>query len=369
MAAIGIAVLLYFVSGKSTQVNLSSVAVKNGDITETINLTGQVKASQGVDLSFNSQGKIVADYVKVGDKIYAGQTLAVLNQDSAMAALTGAKGALAQAQANYNKLLAGAAQQNIQTAQDAVSLAKQNLASAYSGGINTLNNAYTAMYNAYNATLSMQNNYFVTQDPEGIAVSNAKNDINTNMQAAEGALNTAENSMTQSDIDAAVSQAILALNKVYDDVNIVRAQCDQGVYYYKITAADKASLDSQKTSVNAALTGVTVLQQSIASLKIAFQTSQDQLSVTTAPPTQENVDLAKAQILSAQGQVDAAQAVVNNTIISAPFSGQVDKDNAVVGQLVSPGVPVITISNNNLEIDTNIPEIDLPRQKSETMQM
>jgi RND family efflux transporter MFP subunit len=139
----------------------------------------------------------------------------------------------------------------------------------------------------------------------------------------------------------------------------MRDQCDQGIYFYKVTSADKATLDGQKTSINATLSGITVLQQNIASLKLAVQTATDQLSVTTAAPTQEEIELAKAQLLSAQGQVDAAQAVVDNTILSAPFSGQVDKDNATVGQIVSPSVPIATISNSNLEIDTDIPEIDM----------
>jgi RND family efflux transporter MFP subunit len=74
--------------------------------------------------------------------------------------------------------------------------------------------------------------------------------------------------------------------------------------------------------------------------------------------------LANAQVLSAQGQVDSAQAVVNNTVLSAPFSGQVDKDNVVVGSIASPNTPVITISNNNLEIDTSIPESNIAGSKN-----
>ena len=319
--------------------------------------------SQGVDLAFVASGKIVANYVKVGDKIYAGQTLAVLDQSSARAALTSAQGALAQAQANYNKLLSGATPQSIQTVQDSINSAKQNLTSSYNGGINTLNNSYTAIYNAYSVAVAIQNNYFTSQDPQGIAVSTAKNDINTNMQSVQNYLNVAEKSMAPSDIDTAVSQTILSLNNVYNDVNTIRSQLDQGIYFYKATAADKASLDGQKTAINGSLTATTALQQSIASLKLAVQTAQDQLGVTTAPPTQDNIDLAKAQILSAQGQVDAAQAVVNNTVISAPFSGQVDKDNVIVGAIASPNMPVITISNSNLEIDTNISEIDMADTK------
>jgi len=358
-----VAGLLWYFFGQNTSPTMTSVQVKNGDITEKINLTGQVKASQGVDLTFLTPGKVVANYVKVGDKIYAGQTLAVLDQGSARSALTIAQGSLDQAQANYNKLLAGATQQNVKTVQDSINLAQQNLTNAYNGAINTLNGSYTSIYNAYNVAVAIQNSYFTTQDPQGIAFSSAKNDISANMQTIQTSLNTAKTSMAPADIDAAVSQAILSLNNVYDDMNTVRAQCDQGIYFYKVTVADKATLDGQKTSINATLTGVTALGQNIASLKLILQSAQDQLSVTTAPPTEDNIDLAKAQILSAQGQVDAAQAVVNNTVLSAPFSGQVDKDTVVLGSIASSNIPVITISNENLEIDTSIPEIDVSNAK------
>ena len=116
---------------------------------------------------------------------------------------------MAQAQANYEKLLAGATAENIKTSQDSVNSAQQNLTNAYSGAINTLNNAYTAIYNAYNVAVSIQNNYFTTQDPQGIAVSGAKDDINTNMQSAQTSLNAAEKSMAPADIDATISQMIL----------------------------------------------------------------------------------------------------------------------------------------------------------------
>jgi HlyD family secretion protein len=354
----------YFIfSPKNNTGSIQTGFVTEQNLQETVLSTGQVVSGTNLNLSFQEGGIVRQVLAAAGGNVSAGQTLAVLDQSSAKAALTSAEGSLAQAQANYEKLLAGATAETIQTSQDSVNSSKQNLTNAYNGGINTLNNAYTAIYNAYNVAVSMQNNYFTTQDPQGIAVSNAKDDINTNMQSTQTSLTAAEKSMQPSDIDSATTQTISALNNVYDDVNTIRAQCDQGIYYYKVSATDKATLDAQKTAVNAALTGATALQQSIASLKLALQTAEDQLSVTTAAPTQDSIDLAKAQILSAQGQVDSAQAVVNNTILSAPFAGQIDKDNIVVGQIASPNVPVITISNSNLEIDTSIPEVDLPNAK------
>ena len=65
---------------------LFSTEVKQGSITEKVNLSGQVKASQGIDLAFETSGKIVANYVKVGDKIYAGQPLMAVDSSILQAA-------------------------------------------------------------------------------------------------------------------------------------------------------------------------------------------------------------------------------------------------------------------------------------------
>ena len=52
---IAVGAILYFLFGRTAPVSLYSIEAKNGNITEKINLTGQVKASQGVDLAFESQ--------------------------------------------------------------------------------------------------------------------------------------------------------------------------------------------------------------------------------------------------------------------------------------------------------------------------
>ncbi len=206
----------------------------------------------------------------------------------------------------------------------------------------------------------MQNNYFAAQDQQGIQVQDSRNDINTNMQNVQNYLNTAEKTLAQSDIDTAVTQTILALNNVYDDVNIIRVQCDQGIYYSKVLSADKDSLDAQKTYLNTALTGATELQQNIASLKLSLQKSEDQLNVTTAPPTQADIDLAKAQILSAQGQVDSAQTNLNNLIITAPVSGTITQVDIKVGEQAVPSQEVIVLQDvGNLHAEADVSEANI----------
>ena len=48
------------------------------------------------------------------------------------------------------------------------------------------------------------------------------------------------------------------------------------------------------------------------------------------------------------------------TVLRAPIRGVVTRQDAKVGQIVSPNVPVISIiSENNLHIEANIPEVDI----------
>lgn len=356
-----VAVVGYFIlAGKNNAKNVQTGFATKQNLQETVLSTGEVVSGINLNLSFQSSGVVRRVNVQEGDKVGQGDVLASLDQSSARATLVQAQGALAQAQANYEKLLAGAAAESIKTSQDAVNTAQQNLINAYSGAINTLNNAYTAIYNAYNVGVNIQNAYFTTQDPQGIAVSTAKDDINNIMKSDQGYLTGAENSMAPADIDAAVTLMTKGLNGVYDDVNVIRAQCDQGIYFYKVTSADKATIDGQKTSVNTVLTSVTSVQQNLASLKLALQTAEDQLSLTKAPPTQAEIDLAKAQMLSAQGQVYAAQAVVNNSIIVAPESGTITQVDIKVGEQATPSKEVMILQNvNDLHAEADVSEANI----------
>jgi RND family efflux transporter MFP subunit len=70
-----------------------------------------------------------------------------------------------------------------------------------------------------------------------------------------------------------------------------------------------------------------------------------------------------AQIEAAKANIDAIKTQISKTTIRALFNGKVDKDDAIVGSIVSAGTPVITISNDNLEIQVNIPESEVSNVK------
>ncbi len=340
---IGIIVWLYFIFGTKAPATLTSVEVKSANITESVNLSGQVKASQGVDLSFESQGKVVANYVKVGDKIYAGQALVAI--DSSIL-----RSQLKQAQAQLDIL-------SVDTVK---SKTFSSLQVAYQ---NSLSAAQKSVDNAKSVLLTMidlQNDHFKTQTTQNIPLFNTKavaitallgqysggsmptsEDLGALNGGAFGLVQTAIQNPTQTNIDVALSGTIIALQDLSDMLGAVPI-------VDTLSPAERIVLSTSKTSINAEIVTTTTNIQAIANLKV-----DNSATVSTA----------SAQVEAAQANVDAVRAQIAKTVIVALFDGQVDKDNVVVGQLISSNTPVVTISNDNLEVDTAVSEIDLPNAK------
>ncbi len=348
----------YFVfSNKKSNTSIQTGFAKEQNLQETVLSTGQVVS--GTDLSLSFQGSGVARKISVGegDKVYQGQLLASLDQSSALATLASAHGALAQAQANYSKLLSGPSAGDIQALKDAVIVAQTNLDNTYNGALNVLNISYATIYNTYASVTSAQYSYFNMNDQEGILVRDNKNNIANKMADARAFIDQVNGN---NNINSAISNLLSDLNSVFESLQIIRNQCDQGIYYAKVSATDRTALDTQKTATTTAITNVNTLQNSIALYRASLQTAENALSAKQAKPRQEDIDLAKAQILSAQGQVDSAQAILNNLIITAPVAGTITEVNIKVGeQAVATKSAIVLQDVGNLRAETNVSEANI----------
>ena len=335
-----------------------------GEVLQEISETGSVKATDDISLSFKTAGKIARVNVAVGNDVKTGDILVELNSEQISAQLQNARAALDVASNQYNKLLNGLTSEDIKTYEDAVIDAKNDLESAYDSALNTLKDAYTKIYNSYTAVTSVQNSYFLTSDQEGIKVQDSKKDINDNLQNTKSYLDVAEGSLAEKDIDSALSGIILALDNIYNDLKIIRDQCDQGIYYSTVSSTNKTSLDTQKGYINTVSTAVTTSQQSIASDKIALQKAQNNLALKTASARPEDVDIYKAQINQAQANVDLYQSQLNDNYLRSPINGKITKVNAKRGEIVSANEPVINLlSSEPFQIKVDIYEQDIVNVK------
>jgi HlyD family secretion protein len=347
--------LIFAPKNNSASIQTGSVTKQN--LEETVLSTGQVVSGTDLSLSFQGNGVVRRVSVQEGDKVYQGQVLASLDQSSALATLTSAKGALAQAQASYDKLVNGASASDVQVLQDAVAATKVNVNNSYNGALTTLNSSYTAIYNAYSSVTNLQGTYFSTQDQAGLKVQDGRADINSNLASAKTAIGQA---IGADNIDKAIAGFSNYLISVFNSLQIVRDQCDLGSYYSRVATTDKESIDTQKAAISAAMSNINTLQNSIASYKTALQTAEHNLSAKQLAPRTEDVDLAEAQVLSAQGQVDSAQATLNNLIVVAPLSGTITQVDIKVGEQAVASKEVFILQNlTDLHAEADVSEANI----------
>jgi len=330
--------------------------IQKGSVLQEVSETGSIRATEDISLGFKSIGRISEINVSVGENVKKGDVLAKLDLSQTSAQLQSAKAALDSAKTEYDKLVNGLTQEDIKTYQNAVTSAKDDLQGVYNSSRNTLNNAYTKIYNSYTTVVSLQNDYFGPMDQSGIKVLNSRNDINTNMQDIKKYLD--------GDIDIALSRMTIALDNIYNDLKIVREQCDEGAYYSTVSAADKTTIDTQKEYINTASTSITTSQQDVNSYKIALQKAEDNLALKTANARPEDIDIYKASISQAQANVDALQSQLNDNYLASPINGKITDINMKRGQIVSPSQSVIDLlSTEPFQIKVNIYEQDIVNVK------
>jgi RND family efflux transporter MFP subunit len=180
------------------------------------------------------------------------------------------------------------------------------------------------------------------------------------MQATKALVDKAEDSKTRENIDSAILNMTITLNSVYNDLKIVRDQCDQGTYFLSVSSTDKTSLDTQKTYINTALTSVTTAQQTISADKIALQKAEDNLAVEVAAPRPEDIDIYKSQIEQAQANVNSYQSQLNDNFIYSPIDGKVTAVNAKRGETVSYSESIINLlSTEPFQVKVDVYEQDI----------
>jgi len=345
----GVVILIFvgwLIFGRGKSVNSFQTGfVTKQNLEETVLSTGQVVSGTDLQLGFQSGGVVKQIYVKEGDMVKRGQTLAILNQSSALASLTTARGSLAQAQANYDKLIAGATPEEINNGINVIKSRQITMDGAYSDALSTLSDARLKSYNALSAVTTLQNTYFTnfSQDAK-----DGKAQIQTALTLLESSLSTAEASRLPAEIDTAVSTAINSLNTISNALKVIRDTLDTTYYYGLVPDSEKTAIDTQRTYINTALASVISNQQAISTAKISLLQSRPE------------IDLAKAQILSAQGQVDAAQAVLNNTILDAPEDGIITQVDIKVGEQATATKEVIVLQNvSDLHTEADVSEANI----------
>ncbi|HEY5220814.1 MAG TPA: efflux RND transporter periplasmic adaptor subunit [Candidatus Paceibacterota bacterium] len=366
---IGIVVLLAAGGGAYWYVNSSSapsfgtLTVGKGNVVQSVDEAGSVLAENSAALSFQEGGQIAHVYVSEGSQVATGAVLADLNSAQLSAASQQANAALAAAQAQLALLQSGTRPEQLTIDESAVTSTDQSLGiaveDAYSASDDAVTNQTDVMFSSPQSaspTFLVPNN---GQQGTVNTIQNQRVQIGMALTQWYTALNATSSKFDPATLSATASANLQQVKSYIDGIALVvnNATPNANVSSAQITTY-KAAIATARAEVEASISAVSGDQS-------ALTAAQNALALAQAGSTPQSIQAQQAVVAQAQAAATNAQVALGNASLVAPFSGTVQNLTAQVGQVVSPGAPVMSLVNNSgLKIEAYVSEKDVANIKS-----
>lgn len=334
------------------------IAVTQGTIVETVSVTGNTTPAKSVSLGFQNSGTIARVNYNLGNQVYAGAVVAQLSTGNLSAALEQARASLAAAEANLAALMAGTRPEQLAIDRSAVVQAQSALAntitSAYAvsdSAVHTNADQFFINPRATSATLT-----FIVPD---VLLTNSVVEERIALEPMFVAWSTQiySPSFSSGDTLAAATQAAQNLTQVSAFLNDAAAALTKAQPSVGLSAA---TIDTYKSSVATARTSVASALTALTSAKTTLISAEGTLTLAQAGSTRESIAAELAQVDQARAGVANATANLSGAMIIAPISGVLTQLDAKIGQLASPGTPLVSIiGTGGFEVDAGVSETDV----------
>jgi HlyD family secretion protein len=322
--------------------------------------SGKLLPVRWAALSPATGGMIKAIYPAEGDRVEAGTLLAELDNDVLQSQVEVAAAAVAEAEAARAKLVAGAtpsdlaaAEADVRAAQGAVAQAQAALtrAQASIAAAQAQVNIAQAQYNELASGPTAA---------ERVAAQRPVDQARIAVKSAQAAYDLVHNDPHIGALPeaAALEQATAALDSA------------QAAYNAALQGATPQQLAVAKAQVAAAKTQVTVAQGEVPAGEAGIQVAQAQVARAQAAldrlkagATAEEIAMADARVNSTQAALASAEAALAQAQVSAPFAGQIGSIYLRVGELATPGQPVLALGDTGtMRVETtDLRETDVAR--------
>lgn len=354
---------VYFLISRNSKQEYDFIIIEPKDLSQEINVTGQVQPLESLELGTEIGGRIEDAYVQVGDQIEAGQLLIALEDDDlrvqfseAQANLESARINLSQYQASVDaqtaklrELKQGSRPEEIKILETKVSNAEKNLLDAEKNLKNIQRKAELDLRNLYDDVEDILRDNFLkastaindqiddiflndsSNDPQLsflISDSQAKIDAQKQRKAATQALKELEETINEISSESSFSEIDALMVKSRDNLlvirellrtlnNVLNATIDLSA---TLVATYKSNVNSAQSNINTALSNINTQEQLILSQKITNENS-----ITTAQSSVNSAlnalalaedELSLKQSGATREQIEAQEALVEQAILS-----------------------------------------------------
>jgi HlyD family secretion protein len=353
---------------------LNTVTVERGSLNATVNATGAVRANQTAHLTWKTRGTVAQVDVQIGDQVASGQVLTTLDTASLPPHVLQAQADLISAQRALDDLLNSDLQRarawkGVDEAQLALEEA-QNPALAQATALQALAEAEQALEDA------QQRLEILTKRPSQFSVDQAY----ANMLLAENKLDQIreiitriENRMKRHVSTYQPWESKSLYRKILKRVQIQLTE-DQINYEQAVSKYNQLLEPPNENDVAVAEAELTTAHAQLEEAQRAWQRTKDGSSPAEIALLEAQLEDAQrewrrlrdgpdpADIAVAEARIAAAQATLEQTHISAPFSGTITRVENQPGDQVSAGSPAFRLDDlSHLFVDLQISEVEINR--------
>jgi multidrug resistance efflux pump len=359
---------------------------------DEILVEGRLVPKRDTQLSFDTAGLVESILVEEGQQVNAGDPIVRLDDSNQQGAFDQAEAALrlAETQVTVAKSALEAAQAGIVTAEVGVLAAEANLALVKAGA---LPEEIAAAEQEIEAAIAGINQAAANRDATLDVPDSQIRSAEANVAAARSeveALQEAYDTIIDTCFDLPDDQTVCPLYGTVEEntrgeleVAQLRLQAAQAGLDALLAGATAGQRQAAAGAVTIALSNRDLAEAQLALLlggPSAEEVKQAEIQVEQAEAAVDQAGVAviqaegavaqaEAGVLNAQAQVAAAQNALDRTVLSAVFPGTVGRIDVEVGQLVSPGIPVViladlsewqVLTDDLSELEIGRVELDLP---------
>ncbi len=350
-----IAIIFIIRGGKS---QIEQISVVRGSVNAEVAVTGKTVSVHDVNLGFEKTGTIASTPVSVGSRVKEGELLVSLNNSELRADLAKAEATVREEMVKLSTIKTGSTNEYSDARVNMIA----EIEDAYVKSDDALRNKIDQFFENPRAGNTRIEFSILDDDRKYIfsVDTSLRVKINDERYKLELLLTSWKESLTKlktlssgQNIDSYVIEAENNLNRIKDFIDMVALAVN----------SIEIEIEDHRDTVEEYKSDVSNIRTIIATAISDLISAKEKL--TAAP--QQNSSLLFNDVLSQearvgqyQAQVDAVRAQLEKTIIRSPIDGIVTKQDAEVGEIVSPGVNLVSvISDAEMEIEADVSEVNI----------
>ena len=389
-------------------VRYATAQVQNGTLIVSISGSGQVSASNQVDVKPKASGEITAVYAKLGQEVGAGATLAAIDSRDAERAVRDAETALETAKLELDKILEPLDELTLLQAENSLDQAKKskqkaedNIVKAYEDGFNSVSSAFLDLPGIM---AGLENTLFVkTIDPSQDNITwyvnqtdyqneqrdkaiRYRDDVYTAYNKARIAYTAnfdsykaASRTSGEEIVDALISETYNTSQLIAEAVKATDNYIDfvqdalelRHLTIPSAVSTQQSNISSYTSKTNGIVVNLLSIQRSLKDSRDAIVDAdttikERELSLAKTKEGPDDLDI-RAKKITIQQREDAlitAKQALADHYVRAPFAGVIAKVSAKKGDTASAGTAVATLVTKQKIAEVSLNEVDVAQVKA-----